>query len=287
MNKIAFVIPVYPPHYHHLKFLEKLPSSYDFDIYFILTYKDDATTLKDLYTNNSYSVIILENYFTKDFINKILANRAIITFKKYFGMSLLMDTYDYISAVDCEIEFANIENIYEKFNKVCQEKLIVGSHIDGINRFQTEMINKNCLLFLNNNDIQKLIPLINNYFWFSDIPIYDSRIFKEYLYYIDFFNYENIVGRMNWFIFDYIPYIYYAALYHNYKILNVKDYGINRNWSLESMPYTTYKKVFETMRWAPLWSIYKEYNKDDDMYKNIILLYHKDRSSIADDFLNI
>ena len=36
-NQSAFIIPVYPPHYNFLKFLNKLNSKIDFDIIIVLT----------------------------------------------------------------------------------------------------------------------------------------------------------------------------------------------------------------------------------------------------------
>jgi len=45
MNKITFIIPVYPPHYIFLDFLNKLEDSIDFDINLILSFKNDETLL--------------------------------------------------------------------------------------------------------------------------------------------------------------------------------------------------------------------------------------------------
>lgn len=41
MNTISFIIPVYPPHYNFLDFLNKLPPTKDFDIILVLSYKSD------------------------------------------------------------------------------------------------------------------------------------------------------------------------------------------------------------------------------------------------------
>jgi hypothetical protein len=43
MNKAAFIIPVYPPHYHFLNFLNKLNNKPDFDTHLVLSF--NMTTL--------------------------------------------------------------------------------------------------------------------------------------------------------------------------------------------------------------------------------------------------
>ena len=41
INKSAFIIPVYPPHYNFLDFINKLNDNLDFDIILVLSFKND------------------------------------------------------------------------------------------------------------------------------------------------------------------------------------------------------------------------------------------------------
>ena len=86
---------------------------------------------------------------------------------------------------------------------------------------------------------------LTHYFWFSDIPIYDTKIASEFFEFINFENYETFVNKLTWWVFDYIPYIYYCVLYKGYDLINLKEYGIMRNWSMESMPIETYFEINE------------------------------------------
>jgi len=285
MNNIAFLIPVYPPHYNYLDFLNILDKPVDFDIVLILSYKSDLLELQKLDYKN-YNTIVLEDYFSESFIGLMINKNIIITFKKYFALKKLQSTYIYCAVVDCEIEFVNVKNVYNKFNTFIENKKIIGSVVKNERKNAANIINTLSSVYFKNNEevYNKLIILTNNfdfYFWFSDIPIYDMSIMNEFFDFIHFNDdYEEFINNLNWHIFDYIPYVYFVVLFKNYSFVNINDFGLHVNWSLESMPIETYNNVIKYVEYHPLWVIHNTYleNKKNEFIMNdIIITYHKDR----------
>lgn len=278
-NKVAFIIPVYPPHYGYLDFLNNLPNVLDFDIYFILSYKEDLDILNSYNYNPVYKTILLDQELDHSLISNMINSRVIIMFKKLYAINLLKDQYDYIAAVDSEIEFVDVYNVYEKFKQHCDRKKIFGSSVGGERgRGLKEIIEYSSLFFEDNiEELKNKTCGLTHYFWFSDIPIYDSKIAAEFLKFIDFENYEQFVNKICWWVFDYIAYIYYCVLYKDYELVNLRDYGIARNWSMESMPIETYFEVYEKLSYKPLWLIHDAYhqNKEQISKGEILMTYHR------------
>lgn len=283
MNQSAFIIPVYPPHYNFLDFINKLNDNLEFDIIFVLSFKSDLIELLKYNYKKIYKVIVLENYIQKSFIEMIINKKIIITFKKYFGLNLIKTQYKYCATVDSEIEFINTNNIFEKFKTFCNNKKIIGSSINT-NDFRHKLIKdineSSSIYFKNTENYNKLINITNNfdmYFWFSDIPIYDMSYITEFFEFINFNDYNKFIEKTSWHIFDYIPYAYFVILFKDYTFINIKDYGLTRDWSLESMPIKTYKQVIDKTNYRPLWLIYNTYNENKHSIENndIILIYHR------------
>jgi len=283
MSKVSFIIPIYPPHYVYLDFLDKIQKPIDFDIIFVLSFMDDAKELFNTNYNKIYNVIIFENFLPKSFICILIKKKIIITFKKYFALSKLKNTYSYCATIDAEIEFVNTNNILHKFQTFDNNKKIIGSSINthDFRHALTRNINiASASFFLNNEKYKTLESITNNfniYFWFSDIPIYNMSHIDEFMEFINFANYEEFAKTLTWSVFDYIPYAYFISLFKNFSIVNIKDYGLTREWSLESMPMQTYNMVVKNINYYPLWVIYNLYNENKDMFNDsdIILTYHR------------
>ena len=232
MNKTAFIIPTYPPHYNFLDFLNKLNDNLDFDIILVLSFKSDLSELLKYNYKMIYKVIVLEQYFSKPFIQMIIDKKIIITFKKYFALNLVKTQYKYCATVDSEIEFVNINNVFEKFETFCNNKKIIGSIINT-NDFRHKLIKdinvSSSIYFRDQDNYNKLINITNNfnlYFWFSDIPIYDMSYIDEFFEFIKFNDYHKFIEKTSWYVFDYIPYAYFVTLFKNYSFINIKDYGL-------------------------------------------------------------
>jgi len=295
-NKSCFIIPTWPPHYHYLDFLNNLPDILDFDIYLVLSYREDLTNLESLNYKNIYKTIIIENYLDRkyidDILNKSIEEQGIITLKKYIALDILKDKYEYLCTVDSESEFVSTNSVYEKLKKYCDRKIIIGSTVDSTRNVTNsffvmsqnelvkvvEKINNESILLFNGEDIEEINSKINNrfYFWYSDIPVYDSKILIDFFNHIKFNSdsYIEFSKRLNYYIFDYISYAYYCILYKDYNIMDIKEYGVSRNWSLESMPYDTYQEILN-IGYKPMSLIYNTYIENKNKIDDIILIYHK------------
>ena len=275
IQKVCFLIPVYPRDYNFLSFLNILPDI-NFDIILILSYHSDYELLESLNFKKIYKVLILEDFLKQEYITKLIDDRIIITFKKYFCLNKYKDTYKYLATIDSEVRFINIDNIYEQFDNFFSNKKVYG----GLAKFHKELIYKinynsaSIFSLLEQNKIEKGTYNFLLYFWFSDIPVYESNTLNEFLKYISYTDNELFTSKLNWYIFDYIPYVSYVNLYHNFELVNINQYNITRAWSLESMPFTTYTKIKDTLDYTPMWLIENTYNENKEVLNDIILVYH-------------
>jgi hypothetical protein len=274
--KSCFVIPVYPPHYAYLSFINELPEDLDFEIYLVLSFHQDLVELNSFNYKNVYNVIVLEDVLDNAFINSIIDKNVIITFKKYYALDLLKDRYDYLATCDSEIKFTNTNRISEKLKKFCENKKIIGSSV-GINSQNIELarsINRGSTIFLDQQEVYEISDEFRFYFWFSDIPVYDSRILKKYMDHIDFKNHVKFIESIDWYFFDYVAYGYYCIINEKYQKINTADHGIDRNWSLEAISFDIYEKVL-VIGYEPLWLIYNTwFENQDKLGESIILTYH-------------
>lgn len=291
-KKCCFLIPIHPPHYNFLDFLEKIDESkLSFDIYFILSYKSHEEELLALNHKKIYKTICMSDFMSGELLNTMcIYPRGIITFKKFFGLLWLLEKcaihYDYAAVVDAEIEFINVEKIPQKFQAFAEKKQILGSVVnDSGLSFLYEKIGKihtdSKVHFKHDPDFPRLEEItkqFSNYFWFSDIPIYDMSIVPDFFQYIAFdFNNLEKFKCLSIDSFDFVIYSFYLLMKKDYTLLNMKDYGIMREHSLESAPFSTYLEVVEKIGYEPLWVIGNTYaeNKEYFSKSNLIMTYHK------------
>lgn len=277
MKKCCFLIPVHPPHYNFLDFLHKIPEHTDFDIILIISTFVDLNELQSLNLPNISSIIVMQEKVSEDLMNYLLKNHGFITFKKWYGLNEIKNKYEYIAVVDSEIEIVNPINVYDKFKNFCDNKTVIGSTVKESNQNLriVKEINDVCKVFYENHDLEQFTNNSTFYFWFSDIPIYKSNILNDFLKFINFEDYDEISKKLTWGLFDYIPYIFYCHLFNGYGKIDILDYGIKRNWSLESMPIETYLEVLDKTNYKPNWLIHDVYNENKDILDNIMMTYHR------------
>jgi hypothetical protein len=136
----------------------------------------------------------------------------IVTYKKFFALTLLMNNinYDYFIVCDAEIDIIpenfNMNNISNKVESIFKNKKIYGGEID--HNFAAKIINDQSATVFCLDDYNKLNELTNNfnlYYWWSDVPVYK----REHL--PDFFN-KLSFDNINWSHFDHIIYLNYLLL---------------------------------------------------------------------------
>ena len=108
-KQIAFVVPIYPPHY---KFARKLIESWransldsQSDIWFVFTDENEKAEFDEW----DFSIVLPEGL-------RNFANNGMINIKKFYGLSQIKDKYEWAIVLDAESAF--VRNIDLK--KVCE-----------------------------------------------------------------------------------------------------------------------------------------------------------------------
>lgn len=264
MNKIAFVVTIYPPHFHYFEKLKE--SFYRFnldkqaDLWLVFTTEEE----KKLYGEYEKSIVIPEN-------EHVSKGQGLVIIKKFRALKELAEQYKYIISIDAESVFVKELNLNNLCENYFQTGILYGNKIieDGIDR--AENIKRECKKFFESHpNYEKLnTPL---YLWFNQLCIYDTDDLKQFFEIID---YAKFINKINFYTFDYYLYMYYLILYRNFKIEDIEVkafYGFlgeneRKNCIFYSQKYKNLKFNLCTSE------IYHELDQSE-----ILLLCHLDRN---------
>jgi hypothetical protein len=267
ISNVAFLIPIYPPHYHYLYYIiDKLKANtIKIDIILIFSSPSD------------YEEFQMKADIKPIIISEPINTKSIITFKKFFALKkLITSKYDYFICCDSEIDIIpenfTHENINNKITQIFNNKTIyAGVAIDKklilINTVSADLFPSQYEILKTKTDNFTL------YFWYSDLPVYRKNDLYDFLSTI---NYSNIV----WEHFDYIIYQYYLILNHGFNITNTTPIT-NTNWSFERL-YTDnidiLNKLYE-LNYGFSWNTKALYdiNKNYIISKKAFIIYNLDR----------
>ena len=218
MNKITFLVPIYPPHFKYAENIIKTWQKYKLDtqsdIWFIFTNDEEHAEFRDW--NNS---IVLPAEF------RIFENRGIINIKKLYAIQQLKDKYDYICVLDSETEFLKNVNLLDICDNYFNKRELYGNLVYEEGRERTEKIKAACKEYFYQYEN---IELLNTdfYLWFNQPCIYKTDNIDDFLEKIDF---RNNLSKLRWEDFDYYLYMYYLLLFRDFKIV---DIGIDSNYGI-------------------------------------------------------
>ena len=235
MNKLAFLVPVYPPDFGYLK---QLYNSYihfniykQADLYFIFTNEEEKIYLG----NYHYSLI----YDT----NLGVYRDGIINKKKFYGLQQLKDKYEYTIIIDCESVFIRELDIYNLCNIYFENKVLYGNKcVTEYMQLVNSIKNRCKRFFINNAQSYKLDTEL--YLWFNQLCIYKNSNLEQFFSII---NYDKIIKNLKFEDFDYLIYMYYLILYNDFIIEDMEI--ITSFGACESASYDTiflsdkYKKL--------------------------------------------
>ncbi len=217
MNKVCFLIPVYPPHFSYLdNFIESFKKyNYDnqADICVVFTNEEESLS----YKNKDINRLILPPQY------RVFKNKGIINIKKLWALFILKESqYDYILVLDAEALIVKHINLINIFNKFYNEKILWGNQVTSGGATRVNKIKNSCKRFFMYKD--KLDS--NLYLWFNQPCIYKVSILPDFLKKI---NFESNIKNLTWNDFDYYIYMYYLILYQDFKVKDlelVSNYGI-------------------------------------------------------------
>lgn len=218
MKKIAFLVPIYPPHFKYaqniIKTWKTTQLNEQSDIWFIFTNEEE----KEKYGEWKNSIILPKEF-------RVFENRGIINIKKIYGIKQLKNQYEYIIVLDAETEFVKNIDLLDICNNYFEKKELYGNLVYEEGRERTEKIKAACKEYFYKYKNVKLLDS-NFYLWFNQPCIYKASNIDDFLEKID---YKNNITKLRWEDFDYYLYMYYLILFENFKIV---DIGIDSNYGI-------------------------------------------------------
>jgi hypothetical protein len=160
--------------------------------------------------------LILSNFTNIDIVEK---NNSFICIKKLYALFVLYEKYDYISCIDSEIKFIGNDDYYNTMKNIVDSKIICGGKLPDHSHYPEKKIVQDSLTLLTHPKYHESLKLISHdyklYTWWSNLPVYDCKIAKEFLEYIDFNNTN--LDRFCYNVFDDMTYNFFCILLQNYE----------------------------------------------------------------------
>jgi hypothetical protein len=189
--KTCTIIPVHPPYYHFAKqFLQSFELFVDqsHEIYFVLHNKNEEEFFRDSMSPfKNFKLIILPE--------ELQNRKNLVNAKKLHAMEKLHSYYDYIGVYDSEVAFVrncDLDEIYKEIGE--RTSIKANSTLDAGK--QPLIITASKLGLDKNETLLDHTENLSLYWWFNEIPVYKTSLFKEFLEWLKFQpNYEDIVDE--------------------------------------------------------------------------------------------
>lgn len=272
MDRVAFVIPIHPPYYHHIyRFLTQLPPN-SVHVYLVFSSQGDA----DVFCHQTYTTAIV---IPQGLEYSTVSQCGIVDYKKFYALSKLRDApHDYFIVCDAEthlvVQNFTPENVLGKIESLFANKQIYcGRGEGGLTRPAC-----NAFKGADYHVAKELTEDFKLCFWWSDLPVYR----REHL--AHFFEIcpipETIYSRP-----DNCIYLLYLALYHGFKFVNVTPL-IGVKQSLEHFATNDIEKIHKLSRigYGHSWVTFTQYKLNHEVLDKLgtFLVFHLDRYSQPD-----
>jgi hypothetical protein len=225
---VAFVVPVYPPHYKYITDILPYFKKAGIDLFLIFTNVEEY----ELFPNKEDIKPIVMPF------DSARGGQVVIAIKKYYAlMTLIESTYDYFIVIDSEVEvipeYFTKENILSKINHIFSNKKVFGGKVEPGNfeakffgntvidgYFFINILKCSASVFKSPDDFRKLRTLTKGFTLYTvwgDIPVYRRDTLKDFFDKIDV---RRIEHRD---YFDDLMYSNYLVLYHGFSFVNVSE----------------------------------------------------------------
>lgn len=208
-------MPVYPPHYDYarafLKSFKKHKLDRQADIWFVFSTDDDRAMLSD-----AENAIIIPPTLKLDkeqiIVPVVGLKTGVINIKKFYGLSIVKDKYEYVFMIDSETLI--IKNI--NLHKLCVEffaRQVLWGNISTDP--DARKITESCRRYF---DISEKFENEDLYLWFNNPCIYKTSHLN------DFFFKTAILEKLedlSFWDFDYNVYMLYLVFYQGFRIENI------------------------------------------------------------------
>jgi hypothetical protein len=208
---VAFLVPVYPPHYHSARNLIdsfiKNNLHKQAQLYLVFTNFKEKSQFGDF----EFSLTLPPESFAQ---NK---RQGLVNIKKLWAIKQIYRQYDYIIVMDADSLFIKNVNISSLCKDYFDAKVLYGNRISkGYN--QLDKIKEPCKRFYSfHPEREKLDSEL--YLWFNNLCIYNTKHIDDFF---EVINYDENIKYMGWADFEYYIYMYYLILYHGFIIDDIE-----------------------------------------------------------------
>lgn len=217
IQKIAFVCPIYPPHFdfaRHLLFSFKennLDKQADF--WFVFTNLEES----DDFGNYDFKLILSKE-------NEVYANGGLINIKKMWALNTLQFEYEYIITLDSESLFIRQVDLLTLCNQYFLSKVLLGNKTLPMGKELTEKVKTECKEFFSLDN--KSILDSELYLWFNQPCIYKTSNLKKFF---EITLIDKKLKSLTWYHFDYYIYMYFLIIFEKF---NIEDIEIESNYGV-------------------------------------------------------
>ena len=258
----ATIIPVHPPKFPCAKVaLETWKKYCSTPLYFVLSNEEDLSLLKDFLKEDFEYLVIPEN---------LRHYRNPITVKKFYGVSQLVEKYDYVGVFDSEMK------VVKPFDTDEIYKLIWNKREFKCNQCWGD-VNGGALLHgnaktLNWDKNEILLHELENwkwYFWFNEICVYEKETFKEFFCVLNCMPEIETIYNEYW-CFDYNIYGMWLIAYEQFKC---KKLFPDRQFGFGAVEHNQFNFGGVTEAFMS----YMDSNMNHENYEHIKVQFHYDR----------
>lgn len=215
MNKICFIMPIYPPHFEYANAFIRSFFHFSFDLQadliFVFTSKSEARIFRHTNFKGYYKSLILPKYLS------VSRDEGIINIKKFYALKKLHNIYEWLIIVDSEsemIKHVSLENLCKDF--YAKKCLYGNATIWDASKVKNES-KKFFAPFIRT----KVIPNDNLYFWFNQPCIYKGAFIEEFFRATNLNRLSDLLN-LNFYCFDFYIYGYFLLLYKDFRIEDVE-----------------------------------------------------------------
>jgi hypothetical protein len=186
------------------------------------TFYENVEQPHDLYVvfSDEYEAQLFSNGYHKPFNTLVLPKNmrgygSIVNVKKITAIKVLYDKYDWLGVYDCETEYVKAVNLDELYAEIGNRKYVKGNYAsvggDIIKKVAT-------ILGLDTN--KRVINETKDfslYWWFQDIPVYDTSEMNLFLEWLE--TRPNINQILNeYHCFEFLMYSLYMIAYRDWEV---------------------------------------------------------------------
>jgi len=208
-KKSATIITSHSPKFGYLiKLLDTFYENVEqpHDIFVVFSDENEAERFSNMCTNKYNQIILLE------YQRKL---RSIVNVKKLIAIKALYKEYDWLGVYDCETEYVKPVNLDELYSDIGSKKYFKANYssLGG-------PVIKKIATMLGLEENEKVIKETENftlYWWFQNIPVYDTSEVGRFLEWMD--SKPNIEEILNEYLcFDFLMYSLYMIAYRDWKV---------------------------------------------------------------------